>query len=557
MRSLRVIAICVVVAIGAFPADARTSGTPRPDRWTGPKRSGLQVLAEARGRRMDATALQRFQREIIAADSVAALADPEFVFPSRAGDLDGDGKQDVLTFEFAGNDASMSARSGLTGAPLWEVAGAYVGVPVDADADGIGDVLTLSTMREVLAPGVSTNMQRITLARGDGTAAWTYDVPGTIARISTGDYSGVFTDTEFVVALRSIPDATGDGLADVWVATSTFVQVATDQFIVDADVMTGRALDGATGLEVGRIATTGLDGFPWIVPAADLSGDGLADAFAFQVLASGAGVLSARSLHGVPHWSVEVPTHIAYPFVHEMTADGAPDLMLQDVGGASLRRGYSGADGRALWSRPDTGTIDRAGDIDGDGAQDMIQMEAPGSSIVATAWSGATGLDLWGPATYAGPDGAFTAYCFCTDDLTGDGIWDPLTAEIVFSDPPMMTVRALNGTSGTLMWVASRPASDGFPSPIGADADGDGATDLAVAPSTGSAVTVRTLRGRDFSPIWSTTAPLEGFPIGFYGDDLAGDGSPEIVLASIRFVDESIRGAAHAVDPAGMLWSSP
>jgi hypothetical protein len=65
------------------------------------------------------------------------------------------------------------------------------------------------------------------------------------------------------------------------------------------------------------------------------------------------------------------------------------------------------------------------------------------------------------------------------------------------------------------------------------------------------------MRGTDGTEIWATSAPMDGFPLGFYGDDVAGGDEPELVLAGVRFVDESIRGFAQAYDPGGQLWSVP
>ncbi len=563
---LTAIALCVAPAAGA--SNAAVAETPAlPAGWLPASHDAFSALLDARGTRIPAAEAGDLQRDLLSL-SGAAIADPEFVFPARAGDLDGDGAGDVLTFEFAGSAAQLVARRGSTGDELWSMPGAYSAIPTDLDGDAASDTIVLASGPIGILPplpgqpdpvppvSLSANPQTVSLVHGDGHLAWSYTVPGVVQRL--GDPTGsLASDVDAVVALNVMRDATGDGVLDVWVGTTTFTQYAFDT-MVQANVFVGRTIDGATGLEVGRVVAVAVDGMPWIVPASDVSGDGLADVFSFTAGRDGDGILAATSVTGIPRWAQAIPTRFAYPTVLELTGDGVSDVMLQAFSdGGAQRLAYSGIDGVTLWARPDNGYTDRAGDIDGDGGTDLIQIEGMfGSAITATAWSGKTGMDLWGPTSYPAPEGAMTVHCICTDDLTGDGVWDPLTAELLFSDPMEMTVRALDGSTGTPLWVSAWDPGHGFPIPLGADADGDGADDLGVAYGVGSDLVLETMRGADSAPIWTASAAIDGFSIGFYGDDVTGDGDPEVVLASLRFVEESISGAAHAIDRVGHLWST-
>lgn len=554
-RSLAVLVIIVAAAVPRVSMGAAPPA-PIPAVWQPPGATALEQLADARGTWLTGGEFDDLRAALLRHHAGGTvIPDAEFVFPSRVGDLDGDGRNDVMTAEFVGEQSALALRRGLDGDVLMEIHDAFSALPVDLEGDGTGELLVQGSSSEQLADGARSIRQTVSRLTLDGTV-WTYEVPGAIVR-AADPQGGIAADAEFVIGVAPMGDATGDGVDDVWVATSSFIYLDSEVFVV-ADTFAARTIDGATGLQVGHVVAASAAGLPFAIPAGDVSGDGRADVFALSGLTDGQGVLAAHSTEGVPHWAIPVPTAFAYPSVHEMTGDGIPDLLLQAfTPSGPMRLAFSGRDGSQLWTLPDTGYTDAAGDIDGDGGADLIRIETPSTGVIATAWSGATGQVIWGPVSYAAPDGAWVLNCICTDDLTGDGVWDPLTAEVVFGDPVTVTIRTLDGASGLPLWVTAADPSGTFPVPIGVDIDGDGGTDLGASSSSGTSITARTLRGADFTDLWSVTAPIEGFALGFYGDDLAGDDAPELVMASIRFVDESIRGSAHALDASGIVWAVP
>lgn len=561
-RVLLIASVAITATPSAWASSAPTGERPAlPAAWSMPDEHPFERLVSLRGQRVSAATLDDVQRELLAA-SDSLVADPEFVFPGRAGDLNGDGANDVATFEFAGAASQLVLRDGRTGSPLWSVPDAYAAQIGDLTGDGRPEVITLGQQLAWTRPlppeapvlAIATNEQTVSARSADGSLLWSVELSGLVERL--GDPNGsAAADLEAIVALQTIPDATGDGRRDVFVGTTTFAQSAFGP-IVEADLFAGRTLDGSTGSLSGSVTANAVNGMPWVVPVGDVSGDGLADAFTMSAAPTVGGLLTATTLQGVPVWAETIATTFAAPSSADLTGDGSPDLILQGLDVAGLRSAYDGENGGLLWARPDGGYTDLAGDIDGDGGTDLIRVDGMfGSSITATGISGATGSALW-TASHPAPDGAMTVHCTCNNDLTGDGVWDPLTAEIVFGDPMTMTVRTLDGSTGATLWAADVDPAHGFPIPLGADVDGDGAHDLGLGYNTEAGITVRALRGPDFAPLWSASAAVEGFSLGFYGDDLDGDHDAEFVVAGLRFVDESMRGSAHAIGRDGRRWST-
>ncbi|HVL80223.1 MAG TPA: hypothetical protein VM840_01360 [Actinomycetota bacterium] len=522
-------------------------------QWRDTASPALAELAASRGRISSRAELVRLQARVLAAD--AGLPSPDFVFPYRAGDLDGDGANDALAFEWRGDSPRLVALRGTDGATLWAKAGAPFATAVDLDDDGEAEVLAVSYEWTPVADGPRALVQRVSLLDGsDGAARWTTTLGGADLR-SWSDLGGVGSDVQFVASLRVMPDATGDGRPDVWVGTMNGAFIDSSTLVTDSDLFVGRTLEGSTGLEVGRVAAAGVDALPWAVPAGDVSGDGLADVFTMSGRSWDTGALAAVSVAGTPWWARRIPSGQVYSSVGDLTGDGSPDIALQTFhDGGPSRIAYDGRTGAELWSRPDVGYIDLAGDIDGDGGTDLIQVNTPEGGSVLTAWSGATGETIWGPVHYVASEGAWVMFCVCVHDVTGDGIWDPLVADVVFTEEGAdVLVRMLNGRGGLPLWTHQLAPGDGLPVPIGADADGDGTEDAGL--TTADGISIR--RGTDFTPLWEAPREPGKMVLGFYGDDLTGDGSAEIVAARLELVEEWFQGSAAAYRPGTLIWSAP
>jgi hypothetical protein len=547
--------LIVLLLVGLIsPTAGARSTLDLPRSWSA-RPTPLDSVAAIRNAQPGSARFESARLELLTDEApLAAVAAPEFVYPLRAGDLDDDGINDLVTVEFTGEIPVLRARHGLDGHELWNRSNVYLAQPVDLDDNGDGELLVASrvyTPTEIT--GVSTVEETIALLEGDGTPVWTFEVPGVFARMNDME-SGLAADVEAVVSVRTMPDATGDGLDDVWVGTLEFAYVHQGN-IYEARGFTGRSLDGATGDDGAPVPTAAVNGTAWGTPVSDLNGDGLADVITMGGATPETGVLAAHTGFGAPLWASALGANFGYLSAPELTGDGLGDaLVLAFFDGASKHMVYSGANGSQLWAQTLNGMVDVAGDIDGDGGSDLISVEAFSVDVKITAIAGATGASLWGPVVSPSVD--FTANCFCTNDLTGDGVWDPLTIEYTI-EPFNAIVRAHDGASGTEMWNVSLPSNVGFPSPLGVDADGDGREDLVFAASDGSSLQMSVTRGTDRGLVWEATVPFAAGLAGVYGDDVTGDGAADLVLRSEVLSEDGFIGGAHAMNASGLLWSVP
>ncbi len=528
-----------------MPAEWQASGTP-----------ALAELAGARGTPLTREEFLSLRAEVLAEEADAQA--PHSVSPSRAGDLDGDGRLDVLTVETVYEVGStLTARSGADGRALWSVPDVGLAVPTDIDGDGVSEVLALTDEWTPVASGVRLLTETISLLNGaDGTAIWSARLDGSDSR-HWSDLGGYGHDLQFVSSLRVMPDATGDGRPEVWVGTlnGVFVDRAEQGDVrITADVFVGRTLESTTGLEVGRVVAAGVDAFPWAIPVDDVSGDGLADAFVLSGHSWDTGLLSAQSVAGTPWWVRPFESGQAVMSATDLDGTGTPDLTLVTFhDGGPSRIAHEGTTGEELWRLPHNGLVEVAGDIDGDGGSDLIQLETNFGGTRVTAWSGGTGEEIWGPVDYLAPDVAWVELCYCFGDVNGDGLWDPLLAEIVFGAGVEVTVRMLDGSDGSQIWSRLLEPGEGLPLPIGADADGDGIEDVGHTAPDG--VEVRT--GFALTLLWTAVREPGRMISGFYGDDLSGNGVADIVARQLEFVEEDMRGSAAAFGPEGRMWTVP
>ncbi len=256
-------------------------------------------------------------------DSVSGTASA-FISAYPAGDLDGDGKDDVLAqmssteFDMTSGTTTMRttviAKQGRDGEPLWEEPLDGFGWALsagDLNGDGMDDVLLvqMSTTEHDTASGTSTTTATVIAKRGyDGEQLWEEQVTGTelfLFALPAGDLDGDNQD-DVLVQIRGYNETTRDKTATViakrghngehlWEESVTGrglsalpagdlngdkkrdVVVHIHEYD-DATDTTTETVIAKRGYDGKRIWTTESDGPIWVGSAwADLNGDEIAD----------------------------------------------------------------------------------------------------------------------------------------------------------------------------------------------------------------------------------------------------------------------------------------
>ncbi len=405
---------------------------------------------------------------------------------ARAGDLDGDGLDEVLVGT-PQDLATGSARvhSGATGAVLLllaapassEAFGAAVAVPGDVNGDGYDDLAVADLHEWFLTPST------VTVFSGRG---------GAVIHVLQGDVPAYpWSQDEFGRALADPGDVDLDGVPDLLVGLET-------------DLSAG---------QLGQVRVhSGADGSLVLgLPDEHVGLAGLGDA----------------DLDGRPDLVLSEP----------FAAPAGRIRVLSGVGGAELAHidGVLAGDYFGLAMR-------RAGDIDGDGTADLlvngcVYAEAfggpflPGSVGPKLQWSGVEG-SRWGAAVAV------------VGDADGDGVGDVAVGAPGHGEGGSETglVRLFSGLGGDLLWERAGDAAGlqlGSALSAVGDLDGDGRADvLAGAPQDGAAPGAGqawALSGADGSVLaaWHGAVVGDRFGLAVAGPgDLDEDGLPDVAVGA-------------------------
>ena len=326
----------------------------------------------------------------------------------RAGDIDGDGLDEALiAAPYAFGDAGVVYRvegaegGDLTGWPsiTASMAGALLGASVDGgedlDGDGVPDVL-------IGATGVEGGRGACYVVSG---ARWAAEPDLTLPGDALAVVSGYAEEAYLGAACVFVPDATGDGVADVAVSAPWWSTRAAPRSGVVG------LFDGAALVALGEMGI--FEAWPvWagnsegvalgnvVEAAGDLDGDGMGELLISSATGPAAWLVStvpagAESPMLDVHATVLVPTDGRPRMVGDIDGDGVRDLVVLEAE-ARFFTGLS-AGGRfveddawgTVYGAPDgwfTDAVD-LGDLDGDGRAETL-LTSPGASGDGVAWAG-------------------------------------------------------------------------------------------------------------------------------------------------------------------------
>lgn len=560
-------------------------------------------------------------------------------------DLDGDKKDDVLVLMCKYNEATNTetatviAKQGCNGTQLWEESATVTGSFIEAhpagdlDGDGTEDVLVLLKKYDA---NMDTTMATVIAKKGDdGTHLWEESVTGTKSFISTCPAG----------------DLNGDGKGDVLVHTCICeFNTAKDEPIMDPDSlnmtmdelnMTMGGFDMPTipptpsSISVTVIAKRGYDGHNlWnesatgtdrtsisAYAAGDLDDDGWDDVLVekcisesdmnttgnwpngdegvlinesniggFGETATTGAVIAKRGYDGSQLWEESAngtgfSPPISGHLVGDLDGDGHNDVLVHTVTEefdmatfTSIRNitliAKRGNNGTHLWEESVTGSGwpnllfgNSAGDLNGDGKEDvLVQMVTdefdPATNMSSTIVSviakrGEDGMQFWNESVH-GTDLTSLLGCPLREDLDGDGKIDVTVGMGEYNETTNSRKRteiAKRGYDGKQLWAESLNGSGSTSIsalPAG-DLDGDGFNDRLVTKyeydkaTDTTKGTVIAKRGYDSSPLWQETVNRTGgaerfewFLIGQFisvvpTGDLDGDGLSDVLVHTIEY----------------------
>lgn len=493
-------------------------------------------------------------------------------------DLDGDGDSEVLvgapTTDEAGMDecGTVVALDGASGVELWRMNGdsprlqwGWTLLPTDLDGDGNLEILIGNSDLGSSQRGVPS---RIALTSTlDGSESWRFESihPGQV-----------------VAKDVLLHDLNGDQILDV---------ISGDPN-ADLDLNDEGAVLAVSGAD-GSLVWDSIGPWPYArlgeeLELVDVDGDGTPEIASHSWGAGvpgtyGAGVIYLLDLNGNLLWFAGGSQGWSYfNWKHhwlDLDGDGVLDYLGANPGFSGgqyltgLLQAWNGADGRFMWLRQGTQSLDSLGNevfgvrLDPSGGMDIL-LPLPQHSVAGIAdvgaliaVDGATGQDLW---VIEGEHGlqSFPAQVVPMD-VDGDGL-----DEIAIGDPMLKDGRGrigLLGANGVFRWQISAQEPGTY---MGGqlrwqDLDGDQLVELVA--STGSKAEYQPSPGHlmvldpvDGSLIWQVQgeAPRADIVQSFRFADLDNDGLPDVVLLGPDSkYKASGRVAAHRGFDGRALWT--
>lgn len=513
-----------------------------------------------------------------------------------AGDLDGDGRPDTVSFERGAAvletdyfllgelPATMTARRGSDGTVLWrsEVEAFEIFpeiIPLPLGADGAAGVLMVDGPSGTLADtgGWSARVGpaavgalagekslQLTAFGGDGAQLWRKEFgPGAVglAGVSAVDPvaggAGVVSGyPRFMGTFDATPSSARDVLVTMVDRVDAVVPVAASMKALVVD-----GADGETVTEVDVVATDRTEAYP----VADLDGDGREDIVFVHASATGV-VQAASSANGETIWTSAPGTAAAYAepaTLGDITGDGTADIALYGIDDINVDHPETrvtvvdGRTGEPVFAKV-TPHVVVVGDVLGDGRPELLSRDSlPGTDGgVRYELLDAAGNTLLGNVLGTTPSGAsvFGQRFFAPADLSADGRLEA---------GHETRYRLADGTQSRFGAVVRAATLEPlFPGPagvpVGASLDGRGEDLALVALQRPGLLSVTAQNGANGATLWrqELTVPDDFSSLQF--DDVAaadfdGDGAADL-LVNVRLT-ESDTTATGASTSRGVVLS--
>ena len=536
------------------------------------------AISQTMWRRVAAGALVRMGAPAEVADSYVVGYGPGMHASQPAGDLDGDGRDDVLvtTWQFSPDAEVLEVRAlrGTDGGELWtrSYPGFAFATPAKVGADGRDGVLVVASDWGTVGWYLASAHEATTTVEwlgGDGAAVATREFTGNAARTTGGTVvRGLPTNIDLL-------DSTGTGVTDALV-TQLDLLVAPGVWRATATATVVRGTDASTAATVREEDNSNRE--PVAFAAGNLDGEA-GDDIVFVVANHGSeGALgrmtASAGADGAQLWErdgLRVDPWVFMTPPGDMTGDRREELLLSSfTGHASV---LDGASGETLWTRS-AQVAYPAGDTDADGRTEVgvmhmgygsrgtlhaivvadgpppadpipiigvIEMRAFGEEIssggvpvgqmgiVTKVIDGAGDVLRTDRVLVKRPSGDHSSRLEFQriGDVDGDRVPDAFAAAVV-ADMDRETFasdrRLISGRSGATAWrppLRTRPAGGAV----------DGSGDDIVA-KRGRRLQVRD--GQTGRLLWAAPGKLVRGGSGFQAADLSGDGRAELLISSSR-----------------------
>ncbi len=451
------------------------------------------------------------------------------------GDLNGDGKPDLVVANYGANDVSVLLNTTAAGATTASFASQQtfasgagpVSVAVaDLNGDGRPDLVVANHA------GNEVSVLLNTTAAGATTASFASQ-----QTFATGSQP----------ISVAVADLNGDGRPDLVVANYR---------ANDVSVLLNTTVAGATTASFAPQQTFATGTQPFSVAVADLNGDGKPDLVAANYRANDVSVLLNTTAAGAttasfaPQQALATGSGPRSVALGDVNGDGRPDLVVANLGDGTvsvlLNTTVLAANGAsfapqataAVGSQPLSVAV---GDLNGDGKPDLVVANAfdgTVSVLLNETAPGATTPSFATQQTFAVGNEPFSV---ALGDVNGDGKPDVIVAnEHDNSVSVLVNTTAPGATTASFATQQIFPAAPEPYSVALADLNGDGKPDLVFAARQGTVGGVSVLLNETAPGATTLTfATPQGFVVGGFPSsvavgDLNGDGKPDIVTANER-----------------------